>query len=39
MLIFYLQHRAKIVFVTNSTPIIPNLLPLQRLKKVKLENN
>lgn len=30
---------AKIQFVMNSTPIILNLLPLHRLKKLKLENN
>lgn len=30
---------AKILFVVDSILIIPNLLPLHRLKKVKLENN
>ena len=30
---------AKIQFVMNSSLIIPNLLPLHRLKKLKLEKN
>ena len=30
---------AKIQFVMNSSLIIPNLLPLHRLKKLKLEKD
>ena len=33
------MNRAKIQFVMNSSLIIPKLLPLHRLKKLKLEKN
>ena len=37
MLIIVLSNAAKILFVADSHPVISNLLPLRRLKKLKLE--
>jgi hypothetical protein len=39
MLIIVLSNAAKILFVADSHPVIPNLLPLRRLKKLKLKKN